>query len=62
VPVKTSRTSFHRTLKKAYWPDVLVLSKEQVRLQLSSFMIESLVEHETSGEAPIDEPHQWHIF
>lgn len=48
--------------KDVYWPDILVVSEEQVRYWLRSFKIESFTEHKTSGKTPDGEPHQWHIF
>ena len=48
--------------KERYWPDVLVLSKEEVKNLLWDYKIESFTEHRTSGKTPDGKPHQWHIF
>lgn len=48
--------------KKAYWPNISVVSEEQVRHRFSNFKIESFTEHKTSGKTPDGEPHDWHIF
>ncbi|MDN3652523.1 class I SAM-dependent methyltransferase [Thalassotalea ponticola] len=48
--------------KESYWPDVLVLTEEQVKKLFSNYKIESFSEHRTSGKTPDGEPHQWHIF
>jgi len=48
--------------KKAYWPDVLVTSEEQIMDWLKGFKVESFIEHKSSGKTPSGEPHQWHVF
>ncbi len=48
--------------REAFWPEVLVVSEEQVRYWLNGFEIVSLTEHRTSGETTEGEPHQWHVF
>lgn len=47
---------------KAFWPDVLVLTSEQVKNCFNHFEIVSFNEHKVSGTAPGGEPHSWHIF
>lgn len=48
--------------KEAYWPDVLILSKEQIEKLFTGFKVESFTEHKSSGKAPDGKPHKWHIF
>lgn len=48
--------------KEPYWPEVLVLTEEQVKELFSNYKIESFTEHRTSGKDPNGEQHQWHIF
>jgi len=48
--------------KERYWPEVLVLSTEEVKNLLWDYKIESFTEHRTSGKTPDGKPHQWHIF
>jgi len=48
--------------KDLYWPDVLILSKEEVINLFLDYKIESFTEHRTSGTTPDGKPHQWHIF
>jgi len=45
-----------------YWPEVSVLSTEELKNLLSGYKIESYTEHKTSGKTPDGQPHQWHIF
>ena len=48
--------------REALWPEVLVVSEEQVRYWLNGFDIISFIEHRTSREAMDGKPHQWHVF
>lgn len=48
--------------KDGYWPDIFVVSEEQVRGFFEGFKIESFTEHRTSGKTPDGKLHQWHIF
>jgi SAM-dependent methyltransferase len=48
--------------KVAFWPDVLVVSEDQVRSLFSEFEIISFTEHKTSGTTPHGTPCDWHIF
>jgi len=48
--------------KESYWPEVLVLSEEEVKYLFKNYKIESFTEHRASGKAPDGEPHQWHLF
>ena len=48
--------------KEAYWPEVLILSKEEIEKLFMGFNIESFTEHKSSGKGPDGKPHKWHIF
>ena len=48
--------------KESYWPDILVMSEEQVKSLFKGFSIASFTEHRTSGRTPDGKLHQWHIF
>lgn len=48
--------------RELYWPDVSVLSKQQVMKLFDRYKIESFTEHRTVGKTPDGKPHEWHIF
>lgn len=45
-----------------WWPNVLVLTQDQVRNKLNAFQIKRFTEHRKSGVTPQGELHEWHIF
>ena len=47
---------------EAYWPDILIASKERVRYWLRDFKIESFTEHKSSGMTPDGELQFWHRY
>jgi len=48
--------------KSAFWPDILVFDKKEVREIFESYEICRFTEHKTSGKTPQGIPHEWHIF
>jgi len=48
--------------KERYWPEVSVLSTEEVKTLFLGYKIESFTEHKVAGKTPDGTPHQWHIF
>jgi len=47
---------------EAFWPDVLVFDKHQVKECFKGFDVVSFTEHKKSGVAPGGGVHDWHIF
>lgn len=47
---------------KAFWPDVLVTSEDELRAWLQPFEILTFTEHRKSGIAPGGNHHEWHIY
>lgn len=45
-----------------FWPDVLIISDDELRLMFSQFEILKFTEHNVIGNTPSGEPNQWHIF
>jgi len=48
--------------KEAFWPEVFVVSEEQVRGWLIGFDILSFTEHRSEGKSADGVPYQWHVF
>ncbi len=48
--------------RKAFWPEVMIATEEQVKVWFDGFAIISFTEHRSSGVTASGAPHDWHIF
>jgi SAM-dependent methyltransferase len=48
--------------KEAFWPDVMPVYEDELRLKFEDFDILSWVEHELDGKTAQDINHHWHVF
>jgi len=48
--------------RAAYWPEICVFDRQEVRSIFDGFTIHRFTEHKTSGKTPDGKKHNWHIF
>jgi len=48
--------------REAFWPEVLVVTEEQLRPKFDRFEIMRWTEHDLDGKTAQGKPHHWHIY
>lgn len=48
--------------REAFWPEVLVVTEEQLRPRFDNFEIMRWTEHDLDGKTAQGKPHHWHIY